>query len=60
MATKKQKSIKTHKKSATRTNCKKSSKELTNADRMHVCAVAALSITAGILLCTDAVIMSVI
>ena len=46
----------THKKACCRTNCKKS-KELSNTERMHIYVVTALSITAAILLCTDAAMM---
>ena len=45
---------KTHKKASCRT-CK--SKGISSRERNHVCLVAALSITAGILLCADAAIM---
>ena len=69
MATKKQKSTKsaakkatisrTHKKGACRTNCKRSCNTISNAERMHICIVTVLSITAGILLCIDAAMMIV-
>ncbi|MBR3252967.1 hypothetical protein IKF84_02750 [Candidatus Saccharibacteria bacterium] len=49
---------KTHKKSCCRTNCKKG-KDLSNTERMHIYIVTALSITAAILLCTDAAMMMV-
>ena len=49
---------KTHKKVASRTNCKKA-QELTNTERMHVYIVTSLSIVAAILLCTDAAMMMV-
>ena len=48
---------KTHKKACCRTNCKKCNKELSNTERMHIYVVTALSITAAILLCTDAAMM---
>lgn len=69
MATKKKKSTKTaakkvtatrtHKKVASRTNCKKSCNTISNTDKIHVCIVTALSITAVILLCIDAAMMIV-
>ena len=49
---------KTHKRAASRTNCKKGNKEITNTERMHICFVTVLSIAAGILLCTDAAIIA--
>lgn len=54
--TKKTTTTKTHKKTACCTKCKKGT-SLSSRDRMHVYIVTGLSITAGILLCTDAVIM---
>lgn len=63
MATKKKKTTvakkstatKTHKKTCSRTNCK----TISSSERAHVCFVAVLSITAGILLCADAAMMIV-
>lgn len=61
--TKKKKSTKTAKKiTATKTRkkcaCKTCKcKTISSRERTHVCLVAALSITAGILLCLDAAIM---
>lgn len=40
-----------------RTN--KKQQDITNAERMHVCLVAAMAIIAGILLCADAAMMIV-
>lgn len=57
--TAKKTTAKTHKKAASRTCCKKgSAATISNRDRAHICFVAVLSIVAGILLCTDAAIMS--
>lgn len=53
--TKKATTAKTHKKACSRTNCK----TITSRERAHVCFVAVLSITAGILLCADAAMMIV-
>ena len=50
---------KTHKKSASRTACKKGS-TITNRERIHLYIVTALGIIAGILLCADAAIMSMV
>lgn len=50
---------KTRKKACCRTSCKKCSKELSNTERMHIYVVTALSITAAILLCADAAMMTV-
>ncbi|MDO4526833.1 MAG: hypothetical protein Q4B87_01950 [Candidatus Saccharibacteria bacterium] len=49
----------THKRVASRTCCKKGSyKSVSGRERMHLFIVTALSIIAGILLCTDAVIIN--
>ena len=56
-AAKRTTATKTRKKAASRTSCKKCT--LSSRDRMHVCIVTVLSITAGILLCIDAAMMIV-
>ena len=48
----------THKRIASCTNCKRK-EDLSNTEPMHVYVVTALSITAAILLCTDAAMLMV-
>ncbi|MBQ3296472.1 hypothetical protein IJI79_00255 [Candidatus Saccharibacteria bacterium] len=50
---------KTHRKAATKTCCKKSCKELSNTERMHIYIVTALGFITAILLCMDVAMVNV-
>ena len=50
---------KTHKKACTKTCCKKSCKQLSNTDRMHIYIVTALGIITAILLCADVAMVNI-